>query len=54
MFFVFENVMYLLSAAGLGIWLNNFVIKAEEEFLLSKFSDEYQRYFNSVKRWIFF
>ncbi len=54
MFFIFENVMYLLSAAGLGIWLNNFVIKAEEEFLLSKFSDEYQRYFNSVKRWIFF
>ena len=54
MFLVFENVMYLLSAAGLAIWLHNFVIKAEEDFLLSKFPEEYERYLQSVKRWIFF
>ena len=54
MFFVFENVMYFLSAVGLAFWLHNYVIKLEEDFLLTKFSDEYERYMQSVKRWIFF
>jgi len=53
MFLVFENVMYFLSAVGLVIWLHNYVIKSEENFLLNKFPDEYDRYMKAVKRWIF-
>ena len=54
MFLVFENVMYFLSAVGLGIWIHNYVIKFEEYFLLEKFPDEYKRYMKAVNRWIFF
>ena len=54
MFLVFENVMYFLSSIGLAIWLHNYVIKSEENFLLNKFPDEYDRYMKAVKRWIFF
>ena len=54
MFLVFENVMYFLSAAGLAIWLHNYVIKSEENYLLSIFPDEYDRYMKAVRRWIFF
>ena len=54
MFLTFENVMYFLTSIGLAIWIHNFVIKAEEEYLIKEFSEEYQRYINSVKRWIFF
>ena len=54
MFLVFENVMYFLSAIGLAIWLHNYVIKLEENFLLNKFPDEYDRYLKAVNRWIFF
>ena len=54
MFLVFENVMYFLSSVGLAIWLHNYVIKPEEDFLLKKFSDEYKRYKDAVNRWIFF
>ena len=44
MFLVFENVMYLLSTLGLFIWLNNYVIKAEEDYLKNKFGDEFDHY----------
>ena len=54
MFLVFENVMYFLSAVGLGIWIHNYVIKFEEYFLFEKFPDEYKRYMKAVNRWIFF
>ena len=54
MFLVFENVMYLLSAVGQTIWIHNYIIKFEEEYLLDKFTDEYQRYMNAVSRWLFF
>ena len=54
MFLVFENVMYLITAIIQGIWIHNKVIKYEEEYLLKKFNEEYRRYMNSVKRWIFF
>ena len=54
MFLVFENVMYFLSAVGLSIWLHNYVIKSEENYLLSIFPDEYDRYMKAVRRWIFF
>ena len=53
MFLVFENVMYFLSAVGLAVWLHNYVIQSEENFLLNKFPDEYDRYMKAVKRWIF-
>ena len=53
MFLVFENVMYFLSAVGLAFWLHNYVIQSEENFLLNKFPDEYDRYMKAVKRWIF-
>ena len=54
MFFVFENVMYFLSAVCLSIWLHNYVIKLEEDYLIEKFPDEFSRYMQTVKRWIFF
>ncbi len=54
MFLVFENVMYFLSAVGLTIWLHNYVIKSEENFLINKFPGEYDLYMKAVKRWIFF
>ena len=54
MFLVFENVMYFLSAVGQTIWIHNYIIKFEEEYLLGKFTDEYQRYMNAVSRWLFF
>ena len=53
MFLVFENVMYFLSSVGVAIWLHNYVIKSEENFLQNKFSDEYDQYMKAVKRWIF-
>ena len=54
MFLVFENVMYLLSSLGLFIWINNYVIKAEEDYLKNKFGDEFVRYSRAVKRWLIF
>ena len=54
MFLVFENVVYILSSFGMAIWLHHYVIKSEEDFLLKKFSDEYERYKDAVNRWIFF
>ena len=54
MFFVFENVMYFLSAVAMAVWLHNYVIKEEEKFLIEKFPDEFDRYMATVKRWIFF
>tara|TARA_B110000263_G_C15272716_1_gene494304 strand:+ start:1064 stop:1528 length:465 start_codon:yes stop_codon:yes gene_type:complete len=54
MFLTFENVMYFLTSIGLAIWIHNYVIKIEEQYLLQEFSDEYNRYINAVKRWIFF
>ena len=54
MFLIFENVMYFISFLGLSIWLHHWVIKAEEEYLLEKFDEEYRRYKKAVKRWLFF
>ena len=54
MFFTFENVMYFLSTLGLAFWLHNYIILEEEKYLLEKFPEEFNRYMNSVKRWIFF
>ena len=54
MFLVFENVMYLLSSLGLFIWLNNYLIKVEEDYLKNKFGDEFVRYCGAVKRWLIF
>jgi len=54
MFLVFENVMYILSSLGLFIWLNNYVIKEEENYLKNKFGDEFDRYCGAVKKWLIF
>ena len=54
MFLIFENVMYLITSLVLSIWIHNYVIKEEEEYLLSTFQDEYNRYMEAVSRWIFF
>tara|TARA_B100001971_G_C17907683_1_gene391229 strand:- start:108 stop:569 length:462 start_codon:yes stop_codon:yes gene_type:complete len=54
MFLVFENVMYFLSALGIAIWLHHWVIKIEENYLLDKFSEEYEKYKSAVNRWLFF
>ena len=54
MFLVFENFTYLLTSIGIALWIHNYVIRLEEKYLLREFSDEYQRYMDSVKRWIFF
>ena len=54
MFLVFENVMYLITSLLLAIWIHNYVIKEEEEYLLNTFEDEYRRYMKAVSRWIFY
>ena len=54
MFLVFENIMYILSSLGLFIWINNYVIKAEEDYLKDKFGDEFFHYCGAVKRWLIF
>ena len=54
MFLVFENIMYFLSAIGLCLWIHNYVIRIEEEYLIKKFPEEFERYMGTVKRWIFF
>ena len=54
MFLTFENVAYFLSAFGLFIWINNFVIPKEERYLIETFGEEYDRYIGAVKKWMFF
>ena len=54
MFLTFENVAYFLSALGLFIWINNFVIPKEERYLIETFGEEYDRYIDAVKKWMFF
>ena len=54
MFLTFENVANLLSAIGLFIWINHYVIPIEENYLQEKFGDEYERYLLAVKKWMFF
>ena len=54
MFLVFENVMYIISSIGLSIWIHNYIVSAEEKYLKDKFGDEFIRYCDSVKRWLFF
>lgn len=53
MFLVFENIMYFLSSIGISIWLHHWVIKIEEDYLQHNFNDEYVRYKQAVKRWLF-
>ena len=54
MFLTFENVANLLSAIGLFVWINHYVIPLENNYLQEKFGDEYDRYVQAVKKWIFF
>ena len=54
MFLTFENVAYFLSAIGLFVWINTYVIPIEEIFLKEKFGDNYSRYLDAVKKWLFF
>ena len=54
MFLTFENVANLLSASGLFIWTNHYVIPIEESYLQEKFGNEYDRYLLAVKKWMFF
>ena len=53
MFLTFENVANLLSALCLFIWINHYVIPIEEKYLQEKFGDEYNRYLEAVKKWMF-
>tara|TARA_B100000579_G_scaffold368544_1_gene329490 strand:+ start:57 stop:515 length:459 start_codon:yes stop_codon:yes gene_type:complete len=53
MFLTFENVANLLSAIGLFIWINHYVIPIEENYLQEKFGDEYDGYLQAVKKWMF-
>ena len=53
MFLTFENVANLLSAIVLFIWINHYVIPIEESYLQEKFGDEYYRYLEAVKKWMF-
>ena len=54
MFLAFENVAYFLSAIGLFVWINTYIIPVEENFLKEKFGDDYSRYLEAVKKWLFF
>ena len=54
MFFTFENVGYFLSSLGLFVWINAYVIPLEEQYLTDKFGEDYERYNQAVKKWMFF
>ena len=54
MFLTFENVGNFLSALGLFLWINSYVIPLEEQYLKEKFGEEYERYLQAVKKWMFF
>jgi protein-S-isoprenylcysteine O-methyltransferase Ste14 len=54
MFLTFENVAYFLSTLGLFFWINNSVIPIEQRYLQEEFGDEYSRYLQAVKKWMFF
>ena len=54
MFLTFENVFYFLCSIGLYLWINNYIIPDEEEYLKNKFGKEFHRYCIAVKRWLFF
>ena len=54
MFLTFENVVYFLCSLGLFFWINNSIIPAEEKYLKEKFGNEFNRYCEAVKKWIFF
>ena len=54
MFLVFENVMYFISSIVLSVWIHNYIVVKEEKYLKEKFGDEFIRYCDSVKRWLFF
>ena len=54
LFLTFENLANLLSATGLFIWTNHYVIPIEENYLQEKFGDEYSRDLQAVKKWMFF
>ncbi len=54
MFLVFENVMYFISSIGLSVWIHNYIVVKEEKYLKEKFGDEFIRYCDCVKRWLFF
>lgn len=54
MFLTFENVAYFLSFLGLFFWINSYVIPKEEKYLIELFGDEYDRYLQAVKKWMFF
>ena len=54
MFFTFENVGYFLSSLGLFVWINAYVIPIEEQYLTDKFGEDYERYNQAVKKWMFF
>jgi len=54
MFLVFGNIFYVLSSIFLSIWIHFFVIIPEENYLIKKFGNEYERYKKNVGRWIFF
>jgi len=54
MFLTFENVVYFLSSIGLFLWIDNYVVPAEEIYLKNKFGKEFESYCEAVKRWLFF
>jgi len=53
MFLTFENVMYFLTSLGLFVWINTYVIKYEEDYLMKEFGEEYANYQQAVSKWFF-
>lgn len=47
-----ENILSLLLLPLFVLYLNRFQIIPEENALLAKFGDDYDRYLKSVRRWI--
>ena len=44
----------IVSFLGLFFWINSYVIPKEEKYLSELFGDEYDRYLQAVKKWMFF
>lgn len=50
--FYFENIISILASLLFLIYITQFQIKPEERILEKKFSENYQKYKHSTRRWI--
>lgn len=47
-----SSFIFVITVPMFVLYMNQFQIKAEEDFLKDKFGGEYQRYLTQVRRWL--